>query len=841
MQQPFLDVAMKPFSIVKVASAALSTLALAALAMPAAAQTRSAPNLTLSSTPNPSNAGQTVTFTVTASGSGAAPTGNVTFYEGENSLANVALVAGQAAYTTSTLSAGVHLVGAVYGGDTNYTGGVATVAHPQVVNGSVNQSPTVFLPLVTFPTGTVGVTYPTFTYSASGGTAPYTYSVSQGALPGGFSLSSSGTLAGKPTATGTFNFTISASDANAVTGSHAYSIAIGQSQTITFTNPGAQIVSNVVNLTASASSGLPVTLSSFTPAVCSVSGTQATLLTIGHCSIIADQAGNASYSVAPRVSVSFAVNAVPSAPDPPINLACTGGVGQAICTFSPPANNGGSVISVYNIHCSLVGGSLTSVGAGNTSPITVGGLTSGTTWNCTAIAHNTTGDSASSAASANFTTVTTLSVPPPPNVNRAFAGNTNAIVGFTPFPGDGGASITRYTAFSTPGGINAGCNVPCNAIVVNGLTNGTSYTFTVAATNSVGTGQQSTPSNAVTPLATNPAGPPTPPIAQRGSSVDIDGSGKGQILLRNGSGQYQVGRLANNQLQFSNSSVFSTNYKVIAFGDFNGDGKSDIALQNTTQGEFGDVVIAYSMDFSSTLTVRQVKLAWLVQAIADLDGDGHTDMAFRFTGDDGTPNDTGVSYIWFMNGSTVDQVRKRGGAPLSWTLLGALDINGDLAADMVYIDPNNNIKALMATPQRTCANLSAGSLPTGATALKLAEFTGAGTAAILSHDSAGNTQLLVFDGSGLVLPASTGNPDDPNASCTASNLQVSTSTIALPTVDPTWQLYATGDLNGDGYTDIVWLLPNGSLTVWLMGANSAAPTILSNAGTPPSGYTVLQP
>ena len=42
---------------------------------------------------------------------------------------------------------------------------------------------------------------------------------------------------------------------------------------------------------------------------------------------------------------------------------------------------------------------------------------------------------------------------------------------------------------------------PATSTPVTGLTNGTSYTFTVAATNAIGTGPASAPSNAVTPNA----------------------------------------------------------------------------------------------------------------------------------------------------------------------------------------------------------------------------------------------------------------------------------------------------------------------------------------------------
>jgi sugar lactone lactonase YvrE len=82
-----------------------------------------------------------------------------------------------------------------------------------------------------------------------------------------------------------------------------------QAQTITFGAIPTQTVGTPLALTATASSGLPVTFTSSTTGVCTVSGTTATLIASGACTIIASQAGNGTtYAAAPPVSQSFTVN-----------------------------------------------------------------------------------------------------------------------------------------------------------------------------------------------------------------------------------------------------------------------------------------------------------------------------------------------------------------------------------------------------------------------------------------------------------------------------------------------------------------------------------------------------
>ncbi|HMK12954.1 MAG TPA: hypothetical protein VK461_15290, partial [Acidimicrobiales bacterium] len=79
-------------------------------------------------------------------------------------------------------------------------------------------------------------------------------------------------------------------------------------QSITFVSPGKQkLAASPVVVSPTASSGLPVAVTSTNTAVCTVAGDVVTLLTKGTCTLKADQAGNAAYNAAPTVTRSFAV------------------------------------------------------------------------------------------------------------------------------------------------------------------------------------------------------------------------------------------------------------------------------------------------------------------------------------------------------------------------------------------------------------------------------------------------------------------------------------------------------------------------------------------------------
>ncbi len=129
----------------------------------------------------------------------------------------------------------------------------------------------------------------------------------------GLSLNAqTGLITGTPTITG-FNFpalTVTDSAANTVTSFVGINAAsLNQSQTITFGPLGNQTLgSSPPPLSATATSGLTVSFTSNSPSICTVSGVNISLLTVGTCSITASQPGDPTYGPATPVTQTFSIS-----------------------------------------------------------------------------------------------------------------------------------------------------------------------------------------------------------------------------------------------------------------------------------------------------------------------------------------------------------------------------------------------------------------------------------------------------------------------------------------------------------------------------------------------------
>jgi hypothetical protein len=131
-------------------------------------------NIALNSSPNPSNVGQSVTFTATVP---AGVTGTVTFKDGATTLGTGTISGTTATFTTTTLAVGTHPATAVYGGDANYNTATSAVDN-HVVNNS-GATNTNFLPAIPVASTSAPQNI-TFTVPAAGTLSSITIPQSQG-------------------------------------------------------------------------------------------------------------------------------------------------------------------------------------------------------------------------------------------------------------------------------------------------------------------------------------------------------------------------------------------------------------------------------------------------------------------------------------------------------------------------------------------------------------------------------------------------------------------------------------------------------------------------------------
>jgi hypothetical protein len=204
-------------------------------------------------------------------------------------------------------------------------------------------------------------------------------------------------------------------------------------------------------------------------------------------------------------------------PNAPTIGTATAGIASATVTWTTPGN-GGNAITGYVV-TPYIAGVAQATQTFNSTAITetVTGLTNNTAYTFTVAAINGIGTGTQSGASNSITTPTT---PGTPTIGTATAGNTTASVSWTAPGSTGGTPITGYVVTPYLNGTTAQAtqtfNNTATTETVTGLTNGSAYTFTVAAINGVGTGGFSTGSNSVTP-ATVP-GAPTIGTATAGNS-----------------------------------------------------------------------------------------------------------------------------------------------------------------------------------------------------------------------------------------------------------------------------------------------------------------------------------
>jgi len=185
-------------------------------------------------------------------------------------------------------------------------------------------------------------------------------------------------------------------------------------------------------------------------------------------------------------------------PDAPTEVTVERGDKQVTVSWSAPADND-SAITSYTVTSAPQG--KTCITNGETTCV-VTGLTNGTAYTFSVVATNSVGDG----PAAQTESVIPAAVPDAPTEVTVERGEGQVTVSWTAPTETGGSDITGYTV--TASSDNATCaTTDATTCTVEGLTNGTEYTFSVVATNAVGDSPASAASAKVIPV-----GPPSEPL-----------------------------------------------------------------------------------------------------------------------------------------------------------------------------------------------------------------------------------------------------------------------------------------------------------------------------------------
>jgi hypothetical protein len=132
---------------------------------------------------------------------------------------------------------------------------------------------------------------------------------------------------------------------------------------------------------------------------------------------------------------------------------------------------------------------------------------------------------------------------------------------------------------------------------------------------------------------------------------DFDGDGKADIVWRNTStGENYIYFMDRSTIKSTEGfirTVADQSWQVAGIGDFDGDGKDDILWRNCTTGENYLYLMQGRTIKPTEGYIRTVAdLAWQVVAVGDYDGDGKSDLLWR-------NSSSGQNYLYPMDGTSI--------------------------------------------------------------------------------------------------------------------------------------------------------------------------------------------
>jgi hypothetical protein len=301
----------------------------------------------------------------------------------------------------------------------------------------------------------------------------------------------------------------------------------------------------------------------------------------------------------------------------------------------------------------------------------------------------------------------------------------------------------------------------------------------------------SNPPSASNPPVTVPQPSPAPP-AQFDPSWnvvgvgDFAGPGNGDLAWQqSGSNTVEIQLIAGGQPAGGGliaGSPFDANWAVVATGDFNSDGNSDLVYQNVSTGVTEIQLLSGTAGIGGGLIPNNpFGPGWNIVGAGDFNGDGHADLLWQNQA-------SSLLEIQLLNGTTPIGGGAIANNPFGagWSVAATGDFNRDGTADLVW---QNQSTALVEIQYLD------GNVAIGGGALLNSPF-GAGWSVVGAGDFLGNGQTdLVYQRQ---------SDDLVEIQYLNGITAVGGGSIANNPLGAGWQVVGVGDFNGDGKADLVY-------------------------------------
>ncbi len=284
-------------------------------------------------------------------------------------------------------------------------------------------------------------------------------------------------------------------------------------------------------------------------------------------------------------------------------------------------------------------------------------------------------------------------------------------------------------------------------------------------------------------------------IAPVKANNDLNGDGKSDVVLQNSSGATVVYTMNGGLITAGTSiGVFGPGTQVVGTGDFNGDGTSDTLIEGP--GGSLTLFLVSNTAYTAGYSLGSYGSAWNVAGTGDFNGDGKSDILLQ--------NVNGSVVGFTMNGGSVTAGTSYGNFGTS-KVVGIGDFNGDGTSDMLIQGTDGTLTEFAVKNNGFTAGYTIGTFA-GFKVAGVGDYNGDGKSDILLQSTVDNSAVIFTMNGGTV-----------------------TAGTSLGTLGNT-KVVASGDYNGDGTSDIVTQASNGALTLF---------TVVNDAVT--AGFTLGNP